>query len=161
MSGADFDSGRVIHWGYIGTPPRTLANLCAHELTHVIAWEHIGFDRLHVPQWVWEGLPDYVAIENRETFEQLRDALGDRPVDTPMRVKYGFYPRYRLLVTYFIEKKAWSVDQLLQTRLTEDEATEGRREEMSAARSAVGPDPTCRDVRFYVAIGVCGHAEPT
>jgi hypothetical protein len=124
LSGADFDAGRVIHWGYVGTPPRTLASLCAHELTHVIAWEHLGLDRLHVPQWVWEGLPDYVAIENRETFEQLRDALGDRPVDIPMRVKYGFYPRYRLLVTYFIEKKGWSVDQLLQTRLTEDEANE-------------------------------------
>jgi hypothetical protein len=27
------------------------------------------------------------------------------------------------LVAYFIEKKGWSVDQLLQTRLTEDEAT--------------------------------------
>jgi hypothetical protein len=25
-------------------------------------------------------------------------------------------------VTYFIEKKEWTVDQLLQTRLTEDEA---------------------------------------
>jgi hypothetical protein len=123
ISGADFDSGRVVHWGYVGTPPRTLAALCAHELTHVIAWEHIGLDRLHVPQWVWEGLPDYVAMENRETFEQLRDALGDRPVDTPMRLKYGFYPRYRLLVAYFIEKKGWSVDQLLQTRLSEDEAT--------------------------------------
>jgi hypothetical protein len=54
---------------------------------------------------VWEGLPDYVAIENRETFEQLRDALGGRPDDDPTRVKYGSYPRYRLLVTYFIEKR--------------------------------------------------------
>src|SRR5438105_12768172 len=103
LSGADFDAGRVVHWGYTGTPPRTLASLCAHELTHIIAWEHVGLDRLHVPRWVWEGLPDYVAIESRETFEQLRDALGDRPDDTPMRIKYGFYPRYRLLVTYFIE----------------------------------------------------------
>ena len=124
MSGADFDNGRVVHSGYIGTPPRTLANLCAHELTHVIAWEHVGLARLHVPEWVWEGLPDYVAIENRETFEQLREGLGDRPVDIPMRVKYGFYPRYRLLVTYFLEKKGWSVDQLLQIRLTEDQAAE-------------------------------------
>jgi len=123
LSGADFDSGHVIHLGYVGTPPRTLAALCAHELTHVIAWEHVGVARLHVPQWVWEGLPDYVAMENRETFEQLRNALGDRPVDDPMRFKYGFYPRYRLLVTYFIEKKGWSVDQLLRTRLTEDEAS--------------------------------------
>ena len=75
------------------------------------------------PRWVWEGLPDYVGIENRQSFEELRDALGDRPVDIPMMIRYGSYPRYRLLVTFFIEKKGWSVDQLLQTRLTEDEAT--------------------------------------
>jgi hypothetical protein len=124
MSGANFDTGRVVHWGYVGTPPRTLASLCAHELTHVVVWEHVGLARFRVPQWVWEGLPDYVGIENRESFEELRDALGDRPVDIPMRIKYGFYPRYRLLVTYFIEKKAWTVEQLLQTRLTEDEASE-------------------------------------
>ena len=41
-----------------------------------------------------------------------------------MKIKYGSYPRYRLLVTYFIEKKGWPVDELLQTRLTEEEATE-------------------------------------
>jgi hypothetical protein len=122
ISGADFDRGRVVHWGYVGTPPRTLASLCAHELTHIIAWEHVGLGRPQVPQWVWEGLADYVGIEGQETFEQLRDALGDRRVDDAMRVEYGFYPRYRLLVTYFIKKKGWSVDQLLQTRLTEDEA---------------------------------------
>ena len=40
-----------------------------------------------------------------------------------MRVKYGSYPDYRLLVTYFVEKKGWSFDQLMQTRLTKDEAT--------------------------------------
>jgi hypothetical protein len=39
-----------------------------------------------------------------------------------MRVKYGSYPRYRLLVTYFIEKKSWTADQLLATRLTTDAA---------------------------------------
>ena len=54
----------------------------------------------------------------------MHDALGDQPVDIPVRVKYGSYPRYRLLVTYFIENKGWSVDRLLQARLTEDEATE-------------------------------------
>jgi hypothetical protein len=123
ISGADFDRGRVVHWGYVGTPPRTLAALCAHELTHVIASEHVGLGRLLVPAWVWEGLPDYVAIQDGKTFEQLRDALGDRPDDTPMRVKFGFYPNYRLLVMYFVQKKGWSVDQLFQTRLTEDEAT--------------------------------------
>jgi hypothetical protein len=124
LSGADFETGRVVHQGYIGTPPRTLAYLCAHELTHIIAWEHIGLDRLHVPRWVWEGLPDYVGIENRVSLEQLWNALGARPVDIPMRIKYGSYPHYRLLVTSFIEKKNWSFDQLLQTRMTDDQATE-------------------------------------
>jgi hypothetical protein len=123
LSGANFEAGRVVHWGYAGTPPRTLAWLCAHEVTHIIAWEHLGLARYRVPQWVWEGFADYVGIENREPFDQLRDALGNRPVDIPMMVKYGSYPRYRLLVTYFIERKGWSIDQLLQTRLTEDEAS--------------------------------------
>jgi hypothetical protein len=122
LTGADFNTGRVVHWGYIGAPPRTLAYLCAHELTHVIEAEHVGVRRFLVPQWAWEGLADYVGIGHRETFEQLRHALGDRPVDTPMRVKYGSYPRYRLLVTYFIEKKGWTADQLLATRLTTDAA---------------------------------------
>jgi hypothetical protein len=45
---------------------------------------NVGLARLRVPRWVWEGLPDFVAIENREPFEQLRDALGDQPVDIPM-----------------------------------------------------------------------------
>ena len=39
-----------------------------------------------------------------------------------MMQKYGADPRDRLLVTYFLEKKGWSVDELLRTRLTVDEA---------------------------------------
>jgi hypothetical protein len=122
LTGADFNTGRFVHGGYFGTPPRTLAYLCAHELTHVVEAEHVGVGRFWVPEWAWEGLADYVGIEHRETFEQLRDALGDRPDDAAMRVKYGSYPRYRLLVTYFIEKKGWTADQLLATRLTTDAA---------------------------------------
>jgi hypothetical protein len=75
-----------------------------------------------VPRWVFEGFPDYVAIEPRQSFEELRRLLGDHPADIPMMVRYGGYPRYRLLVTYFLEKKRWSVEQLFQSRLTEDEA---------------------------------------
>ena len=65
-----------------------------------------------------------MGIENRQSFEQLRDALGDRPVDIHMMQTYGAYPRDRLLVTYFVEKKGWSVEQLLDTRPTADEAVE-------------------------------------
>jgi hypothetical protein len=55
-----------------------------------------------------------VGIENRESFEGLRDALGDRPVNVPMMQRYGFYPRYQLLVPYFIEKKGWTASRLLE-----------------------------------------------
>jgi hypothetical protein len=124
LSGADFEAGRLIKWDYVATPPRTLAYFCAHELTHVVVDEHVGvvgwFRR---PAWVQEGLPDYVAIEDGRSYEQLRDVLGDRPVDLRMMQTYGTYPRYRLLVAYFIEKKGWSVEQLLRTRLSTEEAT--------------------------------------
>jgi hypothetical protein len=124
LTGANCETGRVVHWGYRGTPPRTLAYLCAHELTHIVTSEHVGIRRFFVPRWAYEGLADYVGIENRQSFEELRDALGDRPVDDPMRQRYGSYPRYRLLVTYFIEKKSWTASQLLETRLTMDEAVQ-------------------------------------
>jgi hypothetical protein len=124
LSGADLDTGRHVKWSYITPPPRTLAYFCAHELTHIVVDEHIGVvGKLLLREWVHEGLPDYVAIENRQSFEQLRDALGERPVDVPMMQAYGAYPRYRLLVSYFLEKKGWSIEQLLNTRLTDDEAT--------------------------------------
>lgn len=123
LSGADFETGRHVKWGYVASPPRTLAYFCAHELTHIVTAEHLGILGYHrLPEWVREGIADYAAIENRQSFEQLRNALGERPVDVQMMQTYGGYPRYRLLVTYFIEKKGWSVEQLLKTTLSLDEA---------------------------------------
>ena len=124
LSGADFAAGRLVHWTYVPAPPRTLAFFCAHELTHIITAEHVGIVRFYeMPDWVREGFPDYVGIEHRESFERLRDELGARPEDSLLRAIYGSYPRYRLLVTYFLEKKRWSLAQLLRTDLTQAEAT--------------------------------------
>src|SRR5205823_11950300 len=82
LSGADFDAGRLVKRGYVTPPPRTLAYFCAHGLTHVVTGEHIGLVALlRMPEWVREGLADYAAIENRQSFEPLRTALGHRPVD--------------------------------------------------------------------------------
>ncbi|MBV9859219.1 MAG: hypothetical protein JO038_03805 [Alphaproteobacteria bacterium] len=123
LSGADFEAGRIVHWGYVAPPPRTLSYFCAHELTHIVTGEHIGVTALlRLPEWVREGIADYAAMENRQSFEQLRDALGERPVDSRMMQVYGSYPRYRLLVSYFLDKKGWSADRLLTTKMTADEA---------------------------------------
>jgi hypothetical protein len=47
MSGADFDTGQLVHWRYAGTPPRMLALVCAHELTHTnyrrARWPRVPF----------------------------------------------------------------------------------------------------------------------
>jgi hypothetical protein len=124
LTGANFETGRLIKWGYVTTPPRTLAFFCAHEVTHIVVGEHLGVIASESqPKWVHEGFPDYVGIERRQSFEELNAALGDREVDVPMMMAYGPYPRFRLLVTYFLEKRGWSVDQLMQTRLTYEEAT--------------------------------------
>ena len=39
-----------------------------------------------------------------------------------MMMAYGSYPRFRLLVTSFLENKGWTVDQLMYTKLTYDQA---------------------------------------
>ncbi len=123
LSGADFETGKLIHDGHTIQPPRTLAYYCAHELTHVVIGQHVGpINFLQLPIWVGEGLPDYVGIENRETFEQLDAKLGDKPYDLDMMQSYGVYAPYRLLVTYFLEKRGWSVDRLLQARMSYEEA---------------------------------------
>jgi hypothetical protein len=124
LAGADFDRGRLVKWGYVTTPPRTLAYFCAHEVTHIVDAEHVGVIAAHrQPTWVHEGFADFVAMGQRQSFDELRQALGDRPVDVPMMQQFGSYPRYRLLVTYFLEKRRWPVDRLLATRLSFEEAT--------------------------------------
>ena len=57
LSGANFDTGRLVHWGYVGTPPRTLAYFCAHELTHIVIAEHIGLSRFFVPNGYGKAFP--------------------------------------------------------------------------------------------------------
>jgi len=123
LSGADFATGRHVKWTYVTTPPRTLAFFCAHELTHIVENEHLGaIAAARQPTWVHEGFADYVGIEKRQSFDELKSALGDREVDVPMMMAYGSYPRFRLLVTYFLEKKGWTVDQLMRTTLSYDDA---------------------------------------
>ena len=70
------------------------------------------------------GINDYVGTDNRQSFEELRDALGDRPVDVAVMQSYGSHPRYRPLVAYFIERNGWTVERLLHTKPAFDEANE-------------------------------------
>lgn len=123
FSGANFETDELISpSGYRTQPPRTLDYYGAHELTHVMTANAVGLLRFQqMPEWVREGLADYVALE-REKSAELFAKIGERDADLPMMRAYGVYAPYRLLVTHFLEEKGWSIDQLLQSELTLVEA---------------------------------------
>lgn len=123
FSGADFLTNELIApSGYRIQPPRTLAYYGAHEFTHIATFNTLGLvDYYLLPAWVREGLADYVAMP-RERASSLYARIGQNDADIEMMKAYGVYAPFRLLVTWLLEEEGWSVDQLLTTRLSLEEA---------------------------------------
>lgn len=123
FSGADFNTNELIApSGYRTQPPRTLVYYGAHELTHVATAEKVGWVEFYrTSVWVKEGIADYVALPS-ETAVELYLKIGERKADLEMMKTHGVYAPYRLLVTYFLEEAGWTIDQLLDCRLTFEEA---------------------------------------
>ena len=123
FSGADFKTNELIApSGYRTQPPRTLVYYGAHELTHVATAAKVGWTNFYrTPVWVKEGIADYVALPS-ETAAELYLKIGEREADLEMMKTHGVYAPYRLLVTYFLEESGWTIDQLLDCRLTFEEA---------------------------------------
>ena len=122
---ADVDRDRVIgSSGRDAAALRTLAYYAAHEIAHSLTAERLGPSRLwnqSLPQWVREGYADYVGLgisgEVGDLFDRYR--RGDPALDFK---KSGQYARFRLLTAYYLEVRHWTVAQLLNTRLSEEEA---------------------------------------
>lgn len=110
--------------GKPAAPPRTLAYYAAHEITHSLTAEPLGPLRLwnrHLPQWVREGYADYVGMGGRVDIDELWRLK--RAGDPQLSFKAsGTYAQFRLLTAYFLEREHWSVDQLLASRMTLQEA---------------------------------------
>lgn len=108
--------------GQPAAPPRTLSYFIAHEIAHTLTIERVGpLAYWRMPIWIREGVADHVGLAGRididEHARRLRD--GD-PVMNPARS--GHYARYRLLVAALLERKGWTLDRLLQSRMTLAEA---------------------------------------
>ena len=123
LSGADFEKNELIApTGYRPQPPRTLVYYGAHELTHLMIARKVGWVSFYrVPDWINEGLADYVALPP-ETAANLYASIGEEDADLDMMNAHGVYAPYRLLVTYLLEDEGWSVDQLINSRLPIEEA---------------------------------------
>ena len=123
LSGADFDTNELIApTGYRPEPPRTLVYYGAHELTHLVIARKVGWTTFYqIPNWINEGLADYVALP-REPAAILYAEIGEGSASQEVINTHGVYAPYRLLVTYFLEVEGWSIDRLLECRLTLKEA---------------------------------------
>lgn len=139
LSGADFQRGELIAGdGTLIGPPRTLAYYGAHEITHVLTGERLGTIRYHsLPVWIREGLADYVGMAPRQPFAALHKAVADRPNHLELWQAHGFYTHFRLLVQYFIEVEGWTIEQLLDSTLSLDEATQRMRAAVAARPALV------------------------
>jgi hypothetical protein len=120
---SDIEAGRVMRWsGAFVEEPRTLAYYGAHEIAHSLTGEAVGPLRYHrLPAWVREGLADYIALPDEHDLDALRAKLaaGDPSLDPS---KSGLYARYRLLVTLALEKHGWTLERLLETPPSKQEA---------------------------------------
>ena len=84
--------------------PRTLTYYLAHEFTHVVLGEHLGMARFEaLPDWVFEGYPDFVGLGPGYTAAKATDAYENRDprVNGTMAEDYM---RYGLMVATFLEK---------------------------------------------------------
>ena len=124
LSGADFARDRLLRAnGTAVDPPRTLGYYGAHEIAHLLTGERAGAVRFHMlPTWVVEGLADYCALGSPGDLRAFDRLLGSAPIVLEQMNLYGVYPRYRMLVTYFLEERKWTLDQLLATNLSEADA---------------------------------------
>jgi hypothetical protein len=103
-------------------PPRTLAYFGAHEIAHSLTGERVGpLGYARMPIWIREGLADAIALPGRGDYEALVRAYraGERDLDP---ARSGLYTRYRLLVTFFLEREGWSIDRLLASPMSLEEA---------------------------------------
>jgi hypothetical protein len=120
---SDIDHDRVLRAaGGQVPPPRTFAYYGAHEIGHSLIGARVGaIANWRLPRWIREGMADYIGFGGDVDIDALTRALqaGDPDLD-PRRS--GLYARYRLLVAYMLEREGWSVDALLASNLSQDQA---------------------------------------
>ncbi len=94
---------------------RTLDYFIAHEITHTLTGQTLGWHDYHfrLPQWVREGYADYVAKGSSFSYDEARVAFlaGSPKMDWE---KSGLYWRFHFLVAHLLEKERWTVERLLR-----------------------------------------------
>lgn len=92
---------------------RPLDYYVAHEIAHTLTGQAVGAIAYHrLPQWKREGYADYVGKGAAFHYDEAKRAFlaNDPKMDY---AQSGLYWRFHLLVAHLLEKKHWSVQQML------------------------------------------------
>jgi len=124
LRNSDIDADTL--YGRSGRPsekPRTFTYYAAHEIGHTLTAERLGIFHLwnfRLPVWIREGTADYIGLGGDIDVDELYARY--RAHDPFFNAKSGHYDRYRLLVAYFLKHKHWSMDQLLLSDMSMEDA---------------------------------------
>ncbi len=119
---ADIDNNHLIRPN--GTPaenPRTFTYYATHEITHSLTGADRGMAHLWnfgLPVWIREGYADYVGVGGRGRVDIDAMYKQYRAHEHTFDPKSGYYARYRLLVAFLLDRKGWSVGQLMNSQMS-------------------------------------------
>ena len=137
LRNSDIDADTVFgQSGRAAEKPRTFTYFAAHEIGHTLTAERLGILNLwnfRVPVWIREGTADYIGLAGDVDVERLYARYRAR--DPAFDPKSGHYDRYRLLVAYFLKRKHWSMDQLLLSNMSMEEAERTMNADLGPAHS--------------------------
>ncbi|MFN0122229.1 MAG: hypothetical protein ACKV2V_17175 [Blastocatellia bacterium] len=103
---------------------RPLDYFVAHEIGHTLTGQAVGSIRFYrMPEWIREGYADYVGKNAAFNFDETLRAFHASAPEMN-RETSGLYLRYHLLVAYLLDKKQWSVSQLLHSDISQQAVEE-------------------------------------
>ena len=112
---------RIIERSGLEKPaPRTLAYVLAHEVTHAITFQHLGLGARKLSPLQGEGYADYVALGPYPNLRAGREALKRNAFEMNVTLS-GRYDRYRLLVSYLLDARHMSLEQMLTQHLAQQD----------------------------------------
>ncbi|HEX4949008.1 MAG TPA: hypothetical protein VFZ34_20185 [Blastocatellia bacterium] len=114
---------------------RPLDYFIAHEITHTLTGQAMGAIAYHrLPQWKREGYADYVGKGAAFNYDEAKRAFLANDPKMDYR-QSGLYWRFHLLVAHLLEKKHWSVQQMLTDSLEQAAVEEMIRAEKESSGS--------------------------
>ena len=92
---------------------RDLVYFITHEVMHALLYDEVGYisNFIKYPKWFQEGYPDYIAKEN---FNFKNNLMQFKKNEKRLTVQSGLYVRYHLYMTYLIDIKKQSIQEIIK-----------------------------------------------